>query len=510
MMNTSSAFLWLKPAWRQYALAFAVFVVVSVFNLWLQNWIGYQAIALVYLLAVVIIALFIDRGPTIFCTVLTAAGWNYFFAPPPFAFNISDTYDNMMLIAYFVVTLTVGHLTTQLRAQRTVEMERGARASALYQLTGELAAAKDIDDIFCTVIRQIGNIFKMEVALLLPNAHSPLALSPYTASKWSPGEKEQAFIAKAFARNQAVGRGTEFYVEAEGFYLPLSAGDTPAAVLALRWKRKSNALTVPQHSLLDDFVRQISVAWDRQRLRDVEMDNKFLAESERLGRTLLNSISHELRTPIAAITSAASGLHSSDNLSPAQKSLASEIESASARLNRLVQSLLSAARLQAGQIRPKLDWCDVSDLVQVTLRDLEGMLTGHPIAIQITSGLPLIKVDFVLMEQVLSNLLFNTVAHTPPGTPVEINARTEEGAIVLEVADRGPGLPSDQLSRIFDLFHRAPDARPGGTGLGLAIVKGFVEAQGGRVQAANRPDGGAIFTIRLPVKEKPILPEENL
>jgi two-component system sensor histidine kinase KdpD len=170
--------------------------------------------------------------------------------------------------------------------------------------------------------------------------------------------------------------------------------------------------------------------------------------------------------------------------------------------------LLNAARIQSGQVKPKLDWCDVADLVQVALRGVEKVVADHPVESRITPSLPLVKLDFVLMEQALANLLVNAATHTPAGTPIEIGARAEGRELILEVADRGPGLPAAELERIFDLFHRAPDARPGGTGLGLAIVKGFVEAQGGRIQAANRPGGGAAFTIRIPITDSPTPPEE--
>jgi two-component system sensor histidine kinase KdpD len=349
----------LKSPWHQYAVACATFVGVTVLNRGLEKWIGHQAVAFVYLLAMVWLALFVGRGPILLGTVLTALGWSFFFAPPKHSFRIASSADQMMVLIYFFVSLTVAQLTARLRAQR-----------------------------------------------------------------------------------------------------------------------------------------------------DTEIRNKSLAESERLGRTLLNSVSHELRTPIAAIDSAASGLRSCGALSPAQQNLAGEIESASVRLNRVVQSLLSAARIQSGLIRPNPDWCDVRDIIRAALSDA-GELNGHPVEKKIPAALPLAKVDFVLVEQALMNLLVNAATHTPPGTPVEISARVGRKELILEVADRGPGLPPDQLERIFDLFHRTPSAKPGGTGLGLAIVKGFIETQGGRVQAANRPDGGAVFTISLPAGDAPDLPEET-
>ncbi len=350
---------WLESPVSQYSMAFGTFVAVSLLNIWLEDLIGYQAIALVYLLAVVVLALFVNRGPLIFGTALTALGWCFLAAPPRYTFHISSFYDKMMFATYFVVALTIGQLTTRLRAHR-----------------------------------------------------------------------------------------------------------------------------------------------------EAEIKTKLIAESERLSRTLLNSVSHELRTPIATITGAASGLCASGTLTPMQQKLATEIESASARLNRVVQSLLSAARLQSGQVRPKLDWCDITDLVQIALRDVTNMTANHPVGVKLAAGLPLVKMDVILMGQAVANLLANAAAHTPPGTPVEISARIEGNNLALEVSDSGPGLPPDQLDRIFDLFHRLPTARPGGTGLGLAIVKGFVEAQGGRVKAANRPGGGAVFTIWMPASDAPDLPEE--
>jgi two-component system sensor histidine kinase KdpD len=343
---------------RQYAAACIMFIGALVLDGWLEDLIGYEAIALVYLLIVVVFALFAERGPIIFGTTLTALAWA-FIAPPHYTFAISSFYDKMMLVTYFVVALTVGHLTTRLRA-----------------------------------------------------------------------------------------------------------------------------------------------------MREAEINAKLLSESERLGRTLLNSVSHEFRTPIAAIMTATSGLHESGSLTPMQQKLITEIESAGTRLHRGVRSLLSAARVQSGQVQPKMDWCDVADLLRVALVEAAPLTAAHSIREHIEPGLPLVKLDFVLMEQALVNLLANAAMHTPPGTLVEITARREDDELILNVADRGPGLPPGEIDRIFDMFHRAPQARPGGTGLGLAIVKGFVEAQGCRVIASNRMGGGAVFTIRLPVSAAPGLPEE--
>jgi two-component system sensor histidine kinase KdpD len=261
-------------------------------------------------------------------------------------------------------------------------------------------------------------------------------------------------------------------------------------------------------NLLENFARQTALVLERQRLREAELNTRLLVESERFGRTLLNSVSHELRTPLSAISAAAGTLRDSGNLDPLQQKLSAEIDAATGRLNRVVQSLLSAARIQSGQVRPNMDWCDISDVVRAAVRELGGLLLNHPVGKQIEPGLPLIRADFTLLQQALVNLLVNAVTYTPPGSKVIICVHRNGDELLIEVSDNGPGLPVSQLERVFELFYRAPGAKPGGTGLGLAIVKGFVEAQGGRVRAGNRPEGGASFTIQMPIKEVPHLLEE--
>jgi two-component system sensor histidine kinase KdpD len=267
-----------------------------------------------------------------------------------------------------------------------------------------------------------------------------------------------------------------------------------------------------QRDLLRGFVRQIAPVTDRQRLLAAERRIKLIEESERLSKTLLDSISHEIRIPISAITSAAAILNAArdPSLKKVPWAMVDEIQEATRRLNRLVGNLLDMARLEPGQVKPRLDWCDVTDLIQVTLREIANDLARHKVTTKITNGLPLVLMDFVLMQQAVTNLLLNAAAHTPPGTSVQVLVGAHNDTLTLIVEDTGPGLPADVLPFIFDKFYRAPSAPAGGTGLGLAIVKGFVEAQGGMVQAANRPEGGAAFTIYLPIMKAPPISGEKL
>jgi two-component system, OmpR family, sensor histidine kinase KdpD len=487
---------------RGYGVAVAVVAGVTGLNAVLQRWLGHEALALVYLLSVVVLAMFVGRGPTLMAATLTALSWDFFFTEPRLTFRITTLTDLMLFLTYFVVALAMGHLAARLRSEQAAERRREQRATALYLLTRELAQASDFADLLAIVIREVGKAAEAEVGLSLPEEGSEGALTTYFASTWPLPEKEQSVATWAFLHRQPAGRDTDTLPSSEGLHLPLIAGDRALGVLSLRFRGKA-PLTTERRDLLESFVRQIGLVLDRQRLRDAEQQAKLVSESERLSKALLNSVSHEIRTPIAAITSAASSLSKAGGETGFQRTMVAEIEEAARRLNRLVGNLLDIARLETGHVKPKLDWCDVADLVHATLKDLESELSGHGVNVELAPGMPLAKMDYVLMQQVLGNLLLNAAAYTPPGTPIQISAAAKADMLVLTVADRGRGLPAEALPFIFDKFYRGPSVPAGGTGLGLAIVKGFVEAQGGKVTAENRPGGGAAFTIRLPLTKAP-------
>ncbi len=380
----------------------------------------------------------------------------------------------------------------------------------MYLLTRELAQASDFADLLAIVIREVGEAASADVALSLPEEGPDASLTAYFASTWAMGETEQSVASWAFGHRQPAGRGTATLPSAEGLHLPLMAGERAGGVLSLKF-RDELPLATEQRDLLESFVRQIALVLDRQRLRDAEQQAKLIAESERLSKTLLNSVSHEIRTPIAAITSAASNLSEAtgDGATQLQRTMVGEIQEAARRLNRLVGNLLDMTRVESGHVKAKLDWCDVADIIHVTLKEIEKDLAGHKLAVAIPDGLPLVQMDFILMQQALTNLLLNAAVHTSPGTHVQLTATSDADTLVLTVADNGRGLPPEALPLIFEKFYRAAAAPSGGTGLGLAIVKGFVEAQGGHVKAENRPGGGAVFTIRMPMSEPPPISGES-
>ena len=498
---------------RSYVVALGVVVAVTLVNALLDHWVGgrfagNQSLALIYLLSVVVLALFVGRGATLLAATVSALTWDFFFTEPRESLRITNAGDAIMFTTYFVVAVAMGQLTARIRSQQNAERQRERRATALYLLTRELAESADLAQLLAVVIRQVGESFHAAVALSLPATPEQTVPAPYFASTWPLAEKEQSVAAWAFQHRQPAGRGTDTLSSSEGLHLPLVAGERATGVLSLKF-RETAPLPPAQRDLLDAFVRQVALVLDRQRLRDAEVEAQLVAESERLGKTLLNSVSHELRTPLAAINTAASGLRSAGKLNPAQTALAEELDEATARLNRLVQNLLDLSRLEAGHLKPSPDWHDLRDVIAGARQNLGRVLAAHPVTLDLPADLPPVRLDAVLTEQIFVNLLGNAAMHTPAGTPVTVRARLAGGRLVLEVADQGPGLPPGEAARWFEKFQRGPAAAAGGTGLGLSLVKGFAEAQGGTVAAANQPGGGAVFTVRLPAAPLPPMPEET-
>ena len=497
-----------KIDFRVYAWVAGIVAGVTGLNAVLDQFVGFYALALTYLLAVVVLALFVGRGPVFLAATLSALLWNFFFLPPRFTFFVTSFQDGMMFTMYFVVALVLGQLTARIRAQQTAERQREQRATALYLLTRELAESPDLAQLLAVVIQQVGKTFRADVALSLPDESEADPVTSYFASSWALSDKEQTVAAWAFQHRQAAGRGTDNLPASKGLHLPLVAGTRATGVLSLRF-HDAPPLSPAQRDLLDAFIRQIALVFDRERLRDAETQAKFLAESERMGTMLLNSVSHELRTPLAAISSVASGLRAAGELNSAQQSLTVELDEATRRLNRLVRNLLDLSRLEAGHLRMNTDWHDLRDLLRSAMQNLGQSLCRHEVKMDVPNDLPPVKLDAVLTEQILVNLLGNAAIHTPPGTKIEFQARTEADQLILRVADNGPGLPPGDTARWFDRFQRGPDAVAGGTGIGLSLVKGFAEAQGGSVSAENRASGGAVFTVKLPLTKLPPVPEEK-
>jgi two-component system sensor histidine kinase KdpD len=486
--------------WKQYGIVALTLAIVGLLNALLAQATGPRVPGFIFLLTVVLLALFLGRGPVLFAGAVSALAWNYFFLPPRFTFIITSTEDGVLFGLYFVIAIVLGQLVARIRAQELAERRREERATALYHLTREFAQAGTRDEVVWQLVAEVDRVFQATTAVVLPGRKS---LSAHPDSSLVLSDKELHVAEWTFLNRKAAGKFTDNLPGAEALHLPLTTERSVAGVLSVSLPGKT--LPLARRDLLEAYARQAALVLDRVALRAAGENSKLIAESERLSNALLNSISHELRTPLAAITSAAGALAEAKNYTDStfDRRMVAEIQEASGRLNRLVGNLLDVTRLESGHVRPNLDWCDVRDLVQTTVRLLERELSGRAITVEVDQNIPLARLDFTLMQQSLANLLLNAAVHTPAGTPILLQARHEPGWLIFNVADNGPGLPSDLLPRIFDKFFRAPDAPAGGSGLGLAIVKGFVEAHGGQISVANRPGGGAMFTIRLPQTETP-------
>ena len=500
------------PAWgdilsstaRQYLLSAVIVAAVTLLNLGLVTVTGYWTIGLLYLVSVLLVSLLVGGGPVILAASLSALSWNFLFIPPLYTFHIGRLEDALMFGMYFVIALVTGGLTSRLRSKEQALRARERRLEALYDFSRELANAGGVDQIADVVVRHVSEYLRGETALLLPDESGGLGEAPHPSSTLHVGRKELAVAAWSYANRKSAGLNTDTLSSAAAHYIPLLSQSGCAGVLGVR-PPSGARFTLEQENYLQSIAYQSSAVLERERLAATGRKAMVLAESERLYKILLNSISHELRTPLTTITGASTSLQDEtvDAVPDTRRALLQEIQRAGERLNRIVENLLDMSRLESGMLRLKRQLHDVGDLVSVSLRRLGSEMSGRSLGIDMADNLPLVYIDFSLMEQVLANLLHNAAVHTPPGTRIEIGARREGTAVLVSVRDTGPGLDEADMPNLFEKFRRGPGAGPGGSGLGLSISRGIVEAHGGSIRAANHPDGGAVFEICLPLQRPP-------
>jgi len=485
----------ISPA-REFGEVAATLAGLTLIGWWVVPFSGYISVGLLYLLAVIALSLRVGRWPVLVAGVVSALVWNFLFIPPLFTFVIAKFEDGMMFGTYFIVALIAGQLTARIRASERHERLREERATALFQLTQALSAARTLDDAVFAALRQSDVLFTAQTALLFDQTAGQ-TLTPHFAGSFTMTEKETGVADWAWRNRKKAGRFTDTLPAAEGFHVPLIRDDAAIGVFVVR-VAPEQTLTLAQRDLIESFAAQLALLVERERLRAAGEREKLLAESEKLHRALLDGVSHELKTPLAVLGAAAENLTDAD---PATRThLALEIRTATRRLNRLVNNLLDQTRLESGALQPRLDWCDAHDLVNAALDGVRDSLPPHPFECAIPDDMPLFRADTALMEQVIANLLLNAAHHTPATTPIFLAAGVDlaRARVFFTVADRGPGLPPTMRDRLFQKFQRGDAARAGGLGLGLSIIRGFVVAQGGEIVAGENPGGGAVFTIYLP------------
>jgi two-component system sensor histidine kinase KdpD len=492
--------------WAAYAEA-AGTVAVSTAVAWLVfPYLELSNLVMLYLLGVVAVARRRGRGPSVLASVLSVAAFDFFFVRPYLSFAVSDTEYVVTFAVMLVVALVISTLTVRTRHQAESARQRERRTAALYAMSRELASIRGVDELLRTAVRHVGEVFGSEVAVSLPDAAGRLVRRAGSLGSADSDPNEGAVAQWAHEHGQVAGLGSATLPGARALYLPLAGSRGTVGVLGIRPGHPQGLAAPEQLHLLETFAAQTALAVERGLLGEEAARTQLQIESERLRNSLLSSVSHDLRTPLATITGAASGLlDGADRLEPAaRRELLQAIHEEADRLNRLVNNLLDMTRLESGALQVRKDWHSLEELVGAALARLGGRLRDHPVTTRLPSDLPLVPLDGVLVEQVLINLLDNAVKHTPPGTPVEVSASVGSREARIEVADRGPGVPPGDEDRVFDKFYRGAPARPGpGVGLGLTICRGIVEAHGGRITAENRAGGGVAFVVTLPIADKP-------
>jgi two-component system sensor histidine kinase KdpD len=455
-------------------------------------------VVMVMLLGIVIVAMRFGYGPSILAAVLGVLSFDYFFVPPYFTFAVSDFRHILTFGVMFLVAIVISGLTQRIRAQADAARERENRTAALYAMSRELGGVASEDALSEVAVRHVADVFRCKVAVLLPGPDGTLVTEPGGDHRFVPDAKELGVAEWAWSHDRPAGCGTDTLPSASAMYAPLRAGKTKVGVLGVLPDDARRFADPVQIQLLDAFLGQIATAIERAKLAEAAQGARLQVEAEQLRNSLLSSVSHDLRTPLAVITGSAATLTESGLDEATRAELLATIQDEGQRLNRLVRNLLDMTRLQAGAVQVKKEWQDVEEVVGSALTRLEDRLEGRVVGTQIPDDLPMAPFDPILIEQVLINLLENALKYTPDGSPIDVAAAKVGDALEVSVLDRGPGVATADLERVFEKFYRAGEGR-GGVGLGLTICRGIVVAHGGRIWVEPRPGGGAAFRFTVPL-----------
>ncbi len=476
---------------RAYLSGFLAVAVATVVGL-LATWLSLPDHAMLYLAAIMLAALG-GRAPGIFAAALSVAAYNFFFIPPRYTLAVADVDHVITFVVMFTVGTAIGTLVARLRHAEAASRQRERRTSALLAFTSLAAAARDAADVAAAVVGQIENALAAPTVVFLPDASGALealaGLEPLAPN-------EMAVARYAHEHKCAAGRGTDTLPNARLLAMPLLVGDDSAGVVAVEIDRARRRIDIEARILVEAMARQAGVAIARLRLAREARDAALRAHAEELRSSLLSTVSHDLRTPLAVITGMATALRdaapalTTDQL----ESLDTIVEEAN-RLSAILHNLLAITRVESG-VTLRRDWVPLEELVGAAVGRCEVALARHPLALDVDADAGA-NVDAILFEQVLINLLENAAKHTPAGTPVELHAVRRDDEIVIEVSDRGPGLPAGEPAHLFEKFVRGAGVRSNGAGLGLAVCRGITLAHGGRIEAERRAGGGATFRVHV-------------
>jgi two-component system, OmpR family, sensor histidine kinase KdpD len=494
-----------KPLGRYIGSLFLVFV-MTLLGFPLRSHLDPANLVMLYLVAVVLSAVFLGRGPSILASFVSVLAFDFFFVDPRLAFTVSDTQYILTFIGLLIVGLIISSSASLLRDQVDALRLRGQQSQALNNLGRELTAANTLEQVLQTVIRHLSAMFNREAVILLPE-NGRLTVKASTPG-FSINESEWAVADWAFKHGKEAGRGTTTLPAAAIRYTPLVTAQETVGVLGNKPQDPHHFLSPDQRVLMEGVVNLAAIAIERASFGEKAAQTEMLRNTEKLQTALLNSISHELRTPLATVTGVLSSLEESENAQLErqldQATRLDLIRSATrqaGRLNHLVENLLDMTRLEAGAIRLNREPMEFQDLIGATLRQMDSEVCHRPLTVEIPPDLPLVTLDGVLIAQVLKNLLDNACKYSPPQTPITISVRSNQNQIEVAVRDCGVGIPTEDLEHVFDKFYRVQRQELiAGTGLGLSICRGIIEAHGGRIWAANNPDRGTTISFVIPLQ----------
>jgi two-component system sensor histidine kinase KdpD len=459
-----------------------------------------------YLVGVVLVAARFGRGPSVLAAALSVVAFDFFFVPPRFTFVVTDTQYLVVFGSMLIVGLLISSLVVRVRQHAELSRERELRTATLYRMSRELSLADGESEIVRIAEEAMAELLGAEVWVLLPGPDGRLVQGTGVTSAFPLSERELSVAEWVFKHGKRAGEGTSTLPGSNALYMPLVGSQGGVGVLGIFASSGRAEWTAEQMHLIEALASQMALVLERVALGRNARAAELASETEKLRNTVLSSLSHDLRTPLAVIAGATSSLlHDEDALDSATRhDLLESVWDESDRLNRLVGNLLSISRMEAGGLTPRRDWYPLEEVIGSTLRYLERRLHGRRVEVHFPRELPLVHIDDVMIEQVLVNLVDNALRYAPGDTPIEIAADVSNAEVIVRVSDQGPGIPEGREEMIFERFHRAGSDRvPGGIGLGLTICRGIIAAHGGRIWASNRERGGAVIAFSLPAGEVP-------
>jgi two-component system sensor histidine kinase KdpD len=482
--------------WERYAWAVAVTVACTLLAWGMYPHFELSNLVMIYLLGVTVAGLKLGRGPSALAALLGVAAYDFFFVPPRFSFAVSDAQYLVTFAAMVTIALVIATLTASVRQQTRVAGARERRTALLYAMSRELSVTRGIPAMARVAVRHVAEVFESQATVLLPDAAGQLHFPAEPPLEASFRGADLAVAQWVADHGRRAGLGSDTLPAARGLYVPLGDERRTVGVLAVLPDNARRVLLPEQSHLLQTFAGQIALALERVQLAEIAVQSSLAAERETLRNTLLSSISHDLRTPLAVMAGAGSTLaqHGATLDEAARVQLARSIETTAREMSELVSNVLDLVRLESGQVALRRDWQTLDDLVGSALTRHQESLRSHKVEMRLPADLPPVWVDGTLIVQLFANLFDNIGKYTPPGTRVSVSAVPLGDFVQISVEDEGPGLPAGDPARLFEKFQRGQDE---------GIAQAIVRAHGGEIEAQRREGGGARFVFTLPCSEGP-------